>query len=437
MILFTICSSSRITVPATASIMTESTTTKLYQLITIGGGAAGFFGSISAAEFGCDQILILEKSAKLLGKVKISGGGRCNVTHHCYDARALSKFYPRGEKSLIGPLSRWGAQETVDWFSQRGVELKTESDGRMFPTTDNSQTIIDCLTREAQRHQIEIQCSNGVDAIEALETEQEDGARFLIHTQKQGTLRSRSVLIATGGIRLGSSAKLPTQLGHSLEPAVPSLFTFNIKHKLLDELQGISVPNSEVKIQDSKLQAQGPLLITHWGLSGPGVLKVSAWGARELADRDYQFDIQVNWLPETNTAEHFARLRSDWGKRQLSTRSPFPEISKRLWTRFLECADIPENQTWAQLSKNHTQALSTLINSCPFKVLGKSINKDEFVTAGGVVLKEVALKTMQSKITPGIFFAGEVLNIDGITGGFNFQNAWTSGHHAGLAIASQ
>ncbi|WP_018969098.1 NAD(P)/FAD-dependent oxidoreductase [Rubritalea marina] len=416
--------------------MNSETNSPSYELITIGGGAAGFFGSISAAEHGCDRVLILEKSAKLLGKVKISGGGRCNVTHHCFEARELSKYYPRGEKSLIGPLSRWGAQDTVDWFTERGVELKTESDGRMFPITDNSQTIIDCLMREAQRLRIEIQCSNGVDAVEPLDAEQDDGARFLVHTQKQGSLRTRSVLIASGGIRLGSSAKLPAQLGHQLEPAVPSLFTFNIKHALLDELQGISVPNGEVSIHQSKLQASGPLLITHWGLSGPGILRVSAWGARELAERDYQFDIQVNWLPGLDAAAQVKRLRNEWGKRQLSTRSPFPAISKRLWTRFLSCAGIPENQTWAQLSKHHSQELCTLLNRCTFQVLGKSINKDEFVTAGGVVLKEVALKTMQSKLHQGLYFAGEVLNIDGITGGFNFQNAWTSGHHAGRAIAS-
>lgn len=407
----------------------------MYHLITIGGGAAGFFGSITAAENGAKNVLMLEKSSKLLGKVKISGGGRCNVTHHCFDPKELSKNYPRGEKSLIGPLHGWGAQDTVDWFQSRGVELKTEADGRMFPITDDSQTIIDCLTKAARDAGVRIETSNGVASIEALGDYETDGARFIVHTDKGESHRTRCILLATGGTRLAAGAKLAEHLGHKLEPAIPSLFTFKISHPLLKDLPGVSVADTAVSVEQSKLQSRGPLLITHWGVSGPGILRLSAWGARELAQRDYKFTLVVNWLPDSDATKTITQLRSDWGKRQLSTRCPFEAISKRLWARMLEVAGIPETQIWSQLSKAHTQALSQLLNNCHLDVDGKSINKDEFVTAGGVELKEINLKTMQSKLCSGLYFSGEVMNIDGITGGFNFQNAWMSGHHAGCAIA--
>ncbi len=407
----------------------------MYHLITIGGGAAGFFGSISAAENGAESVLMLEKSSKLLGKVKISGGGRCNVTHHCFDPKELSKNYPRGEKSLIGPLHGWGAQDTVDWFQSRGVELKTEADGRMFPITNDSQTIIDCLTKAARDAGVEIETSNGVASIERLGDDEPDGARFIVYTDKGESHRTRCILLATGGTRLAAGAKLAEYLGHQLEPATPSLFTFKITHPLLKDLPGVAVADTAVSVEKSKLNSRGPLLITHWGVSGPGILRLSAWGARELSKLDYKFTLVVNWLPDTDTTTTITQLRSDWGKRQLSTRCPFEAISKRLWARMLEVAGIPETQIWSQLSKAHTQALSKLLNNCHLPVDGKSINKDEFVTAGGVELKEINLKSMQSKICNGLYFAGEVMNVDGITGGFNFQNAWMSGHHAGCAIA--
>jgi predicted Rossmann fold flavoprotein len=403
----------------------------MYDLITIGGGAAGFFGSITAAENGASKVLILEKSPQLLGKVKISGGGRCNITHHCFDPKELSKFYPRGEKSLIGPLHRWSARDTVEWFESRGVELKTESDGRMFPNTDSSQTIIDCLLKAAREAGVEIETSNGVKSIE----NNEDS--FTVTTENGEELETRCVLLATGGTRLTAGAKLAEQLGHQLEPAVPSLFTFKVTHPLLTDLPGLSVADTEVSVEQTKLSAQGPLLITHWGLSGPGILRLSAWGARTLADKDYHFTLNINWLPATNVSERITQLRSEWGKRQLSTRCPFEEIPKRLWARMLEVCEIPQEQTWAQLSKQHATSLSTILNHCQVQVTGKSLNKDEFVTAGGVELKQINLKTMESKITPNLFFAGEVMNVDGITGGFNFQNAWMSGHHAGMAIAER
>lgn len=407
----------------------------MYDLITIGGGAAGFFGSITAAENGASKVLILEKSPNLLGKVKISGGGRCNVTHHCFDPKELSKFYPRGEKSLIGPLHRWSTKDTVDWFESRGVELKTESDGRMFPTTDSSQTIIDCLLKAAKDSGVDIETSNGVKSIE--QVEDANGIHFSLQTDRGEELQTRCVLLATGGIRLTAGAKLAEQMQHTLEPAVPSLFTFKIEHPLLTDLPGLSVAETAVSVAQTKLNSQGPLLITHWGVSGPGILRLSAWGARILADKDYHFTLTVNWLPQTNAAESINKLRSEWGKRQLSTRCPFEEIPKRLWARMLEVAQIPNSQTWAQLSKAHAQTLSQLLNNCKLPVTGKSLNKDEFVTAGGVNLKEINLKTMESKITPNLFFAGEVMNVDGITGGFNFQNAWMSGHHAGMTIAER
>lgn len=407
----------------------------MFDLITIGGGAAGFFGSITAAENGAEKVLILEKTGKLLGKVKISGGGRCNVTHHCFEPKELSKFYPRGEKSLIGPLHRWGAQDTVDWFESRGVALKAETDGRMFPTTDNSQTIIDCLQKAARDAGVKVETNNGVKSISLLSEAEADGARFEILTDKGETLRTKNILLATGGTRLAAGAKLAEMLDHKLEPAVPSLFTFKINHPLLEDLPGLSVAHTQVKVAAQKLESQGPLLITHWGVSGPGILRLSAWGARKLANVDYKFTLSVNWLPGIDATEEITKLRSDWGKRQLSTRCPFEAIPKRLWARMLEVAEIPESQIWSQLSKKHTQTLYQLLNDCQFPVDGKSLNKDEFVTAGGVNLKEINLKSMQSKLHDGLYFAGEVMDIDGITGGFNFQNAWMSGYSAGMAIA--
>lgn len=406
-----------------------------YDLITIGGGAAGFFGSITFAELAPgSRTLILERSAQLLSKVKISGGGRCNVTHHCFDPKLLAQHYPRGEKSLIGPFSRWGAQHTVDWFQSRGVELKTEADGRMFPITDDSQTIIDCFLTAAHDAGVEIQTSNGVQSITPLDSDPQ-GYRFLLETDQGQTLRSKNILLATGGTRLAAGAKLASALGHQLNPATPSLFTFKIAHPLLHDLPGISVSHTAVTVKNSKLSSTGPLLITHWGVSGPGILRLSAWGARELAENDYHFTLIINWIPKENPQLTITELRSSWGKRQLSTRCPFDTIPKRLWARMLDVCEIPDSQTWAQLSKQHADTLCNILTQCALPVTGKSINKDEFVTAGGVLLKDINLKNMESKITPGLYFAGEVMDIDGITGGFNFQNAWTSGHHAGTAIA--
>lgn len=404
-------------------------------LVVVGGGAAGFFTAITCAENSTKSVLILEKTAQLLQKVKISGGGRCNVTHNCFEPRELSRNYPRGEKSLIGPLHRFGAADTVEWFAGRDVALKTESDGRMFPVSNRSQTIVNALLTAARDAGVEIKTGEGVTSIAQVAADQPH-ARFELTTDGEATYTADNVLLATGGTRSASGAKLAADLGHELQPATPSLFTFKIKDPRIDELSGLSVDNAEVSIHDSKLRSEGPVLITHWGLSGPGILKISAWGARELAGRDYRFDITVNWLPGQDPASIIASQRKNEGKRQLSTRCPFDSIPKRLWLRMLTAAGISDRATWAEVSKAHTAKLLTELTSATFSVDGKSTNKDEFVTCGGIVLDEINFKTMESKLVPGLYFAGEVIDVDGITGGFNFQNAWTSGFHAGMAIAA-
>lgn len=400
-----------------------------FDLIVVGGGAAGFFSAITCAENSDKSVLILEKSSNLLQKVKISGGGRCNVTHECFEPRELSTSYPRGEKSLIGPFHRFGAAETVEWFQSRGVTLKTEADGRMFPDTDKSQTIMDALLDAANGAGIDIHKSEGVTSI----AQTADG--FTLDTDSGQTYSANHVLLATGGTRSASGADLASSLGHELQPATPSLFTFKIDDERLEGLAGLSVDDAEVKIHQSKLKSNGPVLITHWGLSGPGILKISAWGARELAERDYKFEISVNWIPGTHPDTVIANKRGSDAKRQLSTGSAFDQIPKRLWLRFLSAADIAEKTTWSELSKKAANKLANQLTNSTFTVDGKSMNKAEFVTCGGVVRDEIDFQTMESKLVPGLYFAGEMIDIDGITGGFNFQNAWTNGHHAGMAIA--
>ena len=405
-----------------------------FDLIVIGGGAAGFFTAITCAEQSSKSVLIIEKTSKLLHKVKISGGGRCNVTHACFEPRELSTNYPRGEKSLIGPLHRFGAADTVEWFESRGVELKTEADGRMFPTSDDSQTIVDTLLTAAKTAGVEIHTGVGVTSIQA--TDAAEG-RFAIGTDTEAVYTAGKVVIATGGTRSASGAQLAASLGHQLQPATPSLFTFKISDPRIDGLAGLSVNDAEVKILDSKLHSAGPVLITHWGLSGPGILKISAWGARELAARQYRFDVSVNWLPGQDAAATIADMRKSQPKKQLASRSPFEGIPKRLWLRLLDAAEVAERDTWAQVGKANVAELVRQLTASAFTVDGKSMNKAEFVTCGGVELDEIDFKTMESKVSPGVYFAGEVVDIDGITGGFNFQNAWTSGFHAGSDIASQ
>ncbi len=403
----------------------------LYDLITIGGGAAGFFGAITFAEHGGGRTLIVERAAKPLGKVKISGGGRCNVTHACFEPRAFTKHYPRGEKALLGPLHRFGAQDTIEWFQARGVELWTQEDGRMFPTTDDSQTIIDCLRDAAKEAGVELRTRCGIRLIEKRED------HFVLETETGERLEARKVLIATGGTRLAAGARLAEQLGHTLEPAVPSLFTFKIDDPRIHDLPGIAVVETVTRAQGIKLVSQGPTLITHGGLSGPAILKLSAWGARELAATGYRFTLQVNWLPKIDVDTVLQRQREQAGKQKMDTRSPFAEIPKRFWSRFLEAAGVCEGQNWADLTKVQRKALVFELTRGEFAVTGKNLNKDEFVTCGGVRLKELEPKTMESRVCPGAYFAGEVTDVDGITGGFNFQNAWTGGYLAGVAAAER
>ena len=400
-------------------------------LIVVGGGAAGFFAAITCAESSGKSVLILEKTSHLLQKVKISGGGRCNVTHDCFEPRELSRSYPRGEKSLIGPFHRFGARDTVEWFASRGVALKTEADGRMFPETDNSQTIVDTLLDAADAAGVSIRTSEGVTSVV------KNADNFDLVTDAGNSYTAANVLIATGGTRLAAGAKLAASLGHELKPPTPSLFTFKIKDPRIDGLAGLAVSPAEVSIQQSKLSSTGPVLITHWGVSGPGILRISAWGARELAERDYCFDISVNWLPDLDPAAVVAEKRLNEAKRQLSSRSPFGPLPKRLWLRLLAAAEVPETATWSQLSKTQATRLVSQLTASTFTVSGKSMNKDEFVTCGGVALNEIDFRTMESKLVRGLYFAGEVIDVDGITGGFNFQNAWTNGFHAGSDIAVQ
>ncbi len=402
-----------------------------FDLIVVGGGAAGFFSAITCAENSGKSVLLLEKTSQLLQKVKISGGGRCNVTHQCFEPRELSRNYPRGEKSLIGPFHRFGAADTVDWFAGRGVMLKTEADGRMFPDTDSSQTIVDVLLGAAHAAGVSIHTSEGVTSV----VKNED--IFELVTDTGSAYTAASVLIATGGTRLAAGARLAASLGHELQPPTPSLFTFKVKDPRIDGLLGLSVSPAEVSIQQSKLASRGPVLITHWGLSGPGILKISAQGARELAERDYRFDISVNWLPDADPAAVVTEKRLSEGKRQLSSRSPFASIPKRLWVRLLAAAEVPDTTTWSQLSKTQATRLLSQLTTSTFAVSGKSTNKDEFVTCGGISLDEINFRTMESKLVHGLYFAGEVIDVDGVTGGFNFQNAWTNGFHAGTAIAAR
>jgi len=404
------------------------------EVIVIGGGAAGFFAAIHCAELmgSAGRVRILEKGPDLLTKVRISGGGRCNVTHACESARELVGYYPRGHKNLMGTFSRWGTQHTVDWFAQRGVELKTEADGRMFPITDSSHTIIETLMSAAEEAGVFWQTRCGVDFIE----HRGDGKFTVLTTE--GDMTADAILVATGGVRSRDAMRPTESLGQIYESAVPSLFTFKLNDPRLNGLQGLSVEN--VKVKTGKLEASGPLLVTHWGVSGPGILKLSAWGARELAEVEYRFTLQVNWLPHMNEQQlkdAFLKTRTDHGKRRIVNERPFLEIPKRLWVSLCKAAEISEETQWSGMSKTHITTLIRELLIGQYQVEGKSLNKDEFVTCGGVPLKTVNLKTMESKDIPGIYYAGEVLDVDGVTGGYNFQAAWATGRIAAEAIANR
>ncbi|MDT0650103.1 NAD(P)/FAD-dependent oxidoreductase [Zunongwangia sp. F297] len=400
-----------------------------YDILIIGGGAAGFFAAINAAEMDPGaKIAILERGKEVLSKVRISGGGRCNVTHAEFLPKELVKNYPRGEKELRGPFHQFMTGDTIAWFEKRGIELKIEEDGRMFPVSDTSETIINCFLSEAERLKIQVRKSEAVKTLHWKDSHWEVG------TQKS-TLSASKVLIATG-----SNPKiwnLLEKLGHSISPAVPSLFTFNIKDNRIADLPGIST-HAEVKVQGEKLQDEGPVLITHWGLSGPAILRLSAWGARELHDLEYNFNVEVNWLPGFSSEEILEQLKVlkfDLAKQQVFKKAQF-ELPKRLWQNLVTASKIEGNTTWADLNKDELLRLAQQLTAAVFQVNGKSTFKEEFVTAGGIDLKEVNFKTFESRIHNNLFFAGEVLNIDAVTGGFNFQNAWTGGYLAAKAMTS-
>ena len=391
------------------------------KLIIIGGGAAGFFAAINAAELNPDlEVTILEGSAKVLQKVKVSGGGRCNVTHACFTPNELVEFYPRGKKELLGPFHQFMTGDTMEWFENRGVPLKIEDDNRVFPQSNVSQTIIDCFLESAKNAGVVLKTSTRVDSII------KENERFIVKTNSENFVADY-LLVASG-----SNTKvwnMMQDLGHSIIQPVPSLFTFNIKDERLQNIPGISVPKASVKVLNSKLAEQGPLLITHWGLSGPGILKLSAWGALELNKNDYNFEIEVNWLSKKQEAvlDYLKSEKKKQAKKQVILRSVFEEVPKRLWEKFVLAAEITIDSQWAQLNNKHLENLANQLTKSVFKVNGKSTFKDEFVTAGGIDLKEVNFKRFESKLHKNLFFAGEVLNIDAVTGGFNFQNSWTSG----------
>lgn len=399
-----------------------------YDIIIVGAGAAGFFTAINCVEKNPNlKVAILERGAEVLNKVRISGGGRCNVTHACFEPNELVKFYPRGEKELRGPFHQFCSGDTVEWFEKHGIELKIEADGRMFPVSNSSQTIIDCFLEATKKLKIDILTHQSVQSIF------KTANYWKIETPNE-QFSAQKLILATG-----SNPKIWEMLqtfGHLVVNPVPSLFTFNIKDARIKELPGVATQVS-IKVKDTKLSSNGPLLITHWGMSGPAILKLSAWGARILHDKNYQFTIFVNWLNDLDTEDvekTLKELKLEHAKKAVSKKSPF-EITNRLWESLVLASGIEAETKWADLSKIQLQNLSEQLTNGVFQVNGKSTFKEEFVTAGGIDLKEINFKTMESKLHENLYFAGEIINIDAITGGFNFQNAWTSGFIVAEAIA--
>jgi predicted Rossmann fold flavoprotein len=400
-----------------------------FDIIIVGGGAAGFFTAINCVEKNPKlKVAILERGQEVLTKVRISGGGRCNVTHACFVPNDLVKFYPRGEKELRGPFHQFSAADTIEWFEKHGVELKTEADGRMFPVSNSSQTIIECFLNATNKLGIQILTGQSVQSIfKATDY-------WKVETNHE-TFACQKLIMTTG-----SNPKMwdiIEQIGHTIIPAVPSLFTFNIKDPRIKELMGVAT-QATVKVKDTKLTATGPLLITHWGMSGPGILRLSAWGARILSDKNYQFTLQVNWLNESTFEEtdtQLKELKLEHAKKAVANKCPF-EMPNRLWESLVLASGISEETKWADLSKKQLTDLTNQLTNGQFQVNGKSTFKEEFVTAGGIDLKQINFKTMESKLHQNLYFAGEIVNIDAITGGFNFQNAWTSGFIVAKAVVA-
>lgn len=376
------------------------------------------------------KVTLLEKTNKLLSKVKVSGGGRCNTTHACFEIPGLVKKYPRGQNFLKKTFHWFYTQDTIQWFAERGVALKTEADGRMFPVTDQSQSIIDCLLREADRYGVEIRMHTEVTMVDPLEK------GFLLNTNRE-QFGADFVCVATGGYPKSAMFQWLRALGHSIEEPVPSLFTFNMPGNPITALTGVSVDRALVKITGTRLAEEGPLLITHWGMSGPAILRLSAWGARELAERNYRFTLLVNWMPEyheQSLREAWAFIRNEHAAQRIGNKNPFG-LPGRLWLFLLTTSGIQPDLRWSDLPAKEQNQLMKHLTAHVFEVQGKTTFKEEFVTCGGVRLAEIDANTMQSRLRPGLFFAGEVMDVDGITGGFNFQHAWTSGWIAATAIA--
>jgi hypothetical protein len=442
----------------------------------VGGGAAGFFAAITCAEAAPDaEVVVLERGPQFLSKVRISGGGRCNVTHACFEVPELTARYPRGGRALLASFKSFQTSDTVAWFKSRGVKLKTESDGRMFPVSDSSETIVNCLMNAAKTTGVKLRLNCGVERVVKRDQggfevtianktstpspplEERGGVRRPIQinerTPRPGPLPAARgegeimageiiscdrLLLAMGGCRAAAAGQLAVSLGHTLEPPVPSLFTFRTESPWLRSLAGVSVEPVEVSVPLAKLRERGALLVTHWGLSGPAILRLSAWGARALHGFNYQFPLQVNWLPQLHAEAIAAELKSRQAAQpaRLVVNVPVTPLPSRLWEQLVLAAGIARNTRWAALSRAAQHRLVRQLIRTEFPVTGKSLNQDEFVTCGGVRLGEVNFKTMESKVCPGLFFAGELLDIDGITGGFNFQAAWTTGWLAGKAMAA-
>ena len=401
------------------------------EIAIIGGGAAGFFAALSAASYSTNtNITLYEKTNKLLSKVKVSGGGRCNVTNHCFKIAEFASHYPRGSKFMKKCLGEFDSKNTIEWFQSRGVRLKAETDNRMFPITDDSQTIIDCLTLEAKNLGVPIINSMAISEIKPIE----DG--FLL-TSANGEVKANKVIVASGGSPKAEGLSWLRQLGHNISSPVPSLFTFNMPGNEVTQLMGLSVDHTQVKVQGSKLVSDGPLLITHWGMSGPAILKLSAWGARELNEKEYHFSILVSWVgkqKEDGVREIIFTESASSGKRKISNRNPLL-LPQRLWCYLLNKVGLNEDKVWSEMSKKDMNRLINILTNDEYEVKGKTTFKEEFVTCGGVALEDIDHKTMESKQRKGMYFCGEVMDIDGITGGFNFQAAWTTGYIAGKNAA--
>lgn len=403
----------------------------LTHIAILGGGAAGFFAALSVAEHNADtQIVIYEKNAKLLQKVKVSGGGRCNVTHHCFMPYKLAQNYPRGEKLLAALFKVFQAEDTVNWFENRGVGLKTEQDGRIFPASDSSQTIIDCFIEQAKKYGIKIKLNHSIEKIKLANNQ------FKLQFANGELATADKVIVATGGYNNAASYQFLADLGHTIVPPVPSLFTFNDSQKQFADLSGIAVASAIVKIAGTKFENRGPLLITHWGLSGPAVIKLSAWAAEYLALQGYVFTALVNWTgieKEEQLKKELTAFKNIHPKKKIAT-NQLLDIPLRLWMRICELAEIEESKIWAEMSQKQWNKLIENLYRSPFHIKGKTTFKEEFVICGGVDLNQIDIHTMESKLVKGLHFAGEVLHIDGVTGGFNFQSAWSTGWIAGKNI---